>query len=351
MGCNIFISYRRDDSAGHAGHLFDMLRKRFGKRVFIDISSIQSGDDFDETIERALGDCGAFVVVIGRQWMSVSGPDGNRRLDDPRDYVHRELATALRKNVPVVPVLVQGAAPPRPSDLPDDLKQLGKIHAHEITDSRWDYDAGLLVRRLERVLRSVRVLPWVVAVAAAVAIFISAYKWLPIRTGTMPGTYSADVWSWDSADGWLELPIVLDGVSTGFRTPHTFVGLTGDHVFTMPCTNSQGRSFSDWSNNWKDVALTVKAAGKYTARYRDSYSATVWSWDSVKGWLQMPITMDGTQTAYQTPYTFAGLAGSHTFTVPGVNSLGRRFSDWSNGWSEARITVKCAGIYTARYRE
>jgi hypothetical protein len=258
MESKIFISYRRDDSAGHAGRLFDKLRERFGNRVFIDISSIQSGDNFDETIEKALGDCAAVIVVIGRQWMSVSGPDGIRRVDDPQDYVHRELAIALQKNAKVFPVLVQGAAPPRPTDLPDDLRQLSKFQVHEITDSRWDYDAGLLVRRLERIMNPVRVLPWVAAFVAAIAILIGAYKWLPIEH---PGSYSVKIWSWDSADGWLDLPIVLDGVSTGLKTPHTFAGLTGEHTFKMPCTNSQGRPFSDWSNDWKDTALTVKSAG------------------------------------------------------------------------------------------
>ncbi len=81
-----------------------------------------------------------------------------------------------------------------------------------------------------------------------------------------------------------------------------------------------------------------------------TYSATVWSWDYIAGWLAMPITEDGSATGFSTPHTFTGLTGSHTFTVPGTDSQGHPFSDWDTGWTDRTITVSEAGTYTARYR-
>jgi len=151
---NIFISYRREDSAGHTGRLFDRLREHFGKdRVFIDIAGIEPGVDFVEAIEKAVGSCDAFVVVIGKQWLNVTDADGRRRLDNPEDFIRLELASALRRNIRIIPVLVQGAAAPGGKNLPEDLKKLSRLQAHEITDNRWDYDVGKLIEILEKVLK------------------------------------------------------------------------------------------------------------------------------------------------------------------------------------------------------
>jgi hypothetical protein len=80
------------------------------------------------------------------------------------------------------------------------------------------------------------------------------------------------------------------------------------------------------------------------------YSATIWSWCAIEGWLARPITKDGVPTGYSTPHTFTGLTGTHTFTVPSTDSAGHPFSDWSTDWTDRTITVSSAGTYTARYR-
>ena len=111
----IFISYRREDSAGHAGRIYDRLRERFGRdRVFM--------VDFVEAIDRAVGSCDVLLVIIGSKWLSCTDAAEKRRLDDPKDFIRLETATALKRGIRVVPVLVQKVAMPTEGDLPDDLK-------------------------------------------------------------------------------------------------------------------------------------------------------------------------------------------------------------------------------------
>lgn len=149
----IFISYRREESAGHAGRIYDRLRERFGReRVFMDVSAIEPGVDFIETIDRAVGSCAVLLVVIGRKWLDCSDAAGRRRLDDNADFIRLEVGTALKRNIRVIPVLVQDADMPGEADLPDDLKLLARRHAIEINDTHWDSDLAQLVETLGRIL-------------------------------------------------------------------------------------------------------------------------------------------------------------------------------------------------------
>jgi hypothetical protein len=149
----VFISYRREDSAGHTGRLFDRLAEHLGKeRVFMDISDIEPGLDFVETIEKALSVCEVLLVVIGRDWLSCTDTEGKRRLDDPQDFIRLETATSLRRDVRVIPVLVQGARMPTIDELPDDLQGLTRRQAIEISDTRWDFDTEQLIETLEKIV-------------------------------------------------------------------------------------------------------------------------------------------------------------------------------------------------------
>ena len=146
----IFISYRRDDAAGHAGRLADNLVERFGRnRIFRDIDNIEPGEDFVTKIENAVGSCDILLAVIGRTWLS---PNGSGRLDNPNDFVRLEIATALRRDIRVIPVLVQRASMPKPEDLPDDLDSLTRRNAVELTDLRWPTDVEQLISVMERIL-------------------------------------------------------------------------------------------------------------------------------------------------------------------------------------------------------
>lgn len=149
----IFISYRREDTAGHAGRIFDRLRETFGRdKVFMDVAAIEPGVDFVEAIDRAVGSCDVLLVIIGKQWLSCHDAAGRNRLDDPKDFIRLETAAALRRNIRVIPVLVQGATMPGEGDLPDDLKKLARRQATEISDSHWDASFEQLIETLQKLL-------------------------------------------------------------------------------------------------------------------------------------------------------------------------------------------------------
>jgi hypothetical protein len=144
---SIFISYRRDDSEGQAGRLYDDLVAVFGSdSVFMDVAAIQPGRDFRTAIDQSLSSCGVFLSLIGKTWVTAADASGRRRLDDPADFVRIETAAVLRRDIPVIPVLVQGATAPKPDQLPDDLKNLAYRNAMELTHPRWESDVQLLIQ-------------------------------------------------------------------------------------------------------------------------------------------------------------------------------------------------------------
>ena len=146
---SIFISYRRDDSEGEAGRLFDDLIKQFSPdAVFMDVSAIEAGSDFRKAIEESIASCGVVLVIIGPEWLDAKGENGERRLDDEADFVRIETASALKRDIPVIPVLVRGAKMPRPDQLPPDLTDLAYRNAVELTHTRWRSDVQLLMKAL-----------------------------------------------------------------------------------------------------------------------------------------------------------------------------------------------------------
>lgn len=149
----IFISYRRDDAEGQAGRLFEALREVFGaEMVFMDVATIEPGVDFRRAIEKNTASCGVLLALIGRNWLTLADAQGQRRLDDPNDFVRLETASALKRDIPVVPVLVQGATMPRPEQLPEDLRDLAFRNSVELTHARWESDVQVLIGALRKVL-------------------------------------------------------------------------------------------------------------------------------------------------------------------------------------------------------
>ena len=152
-GRRIFISYRRGDTTIYAGRLFDSLCMRLGdEEVFMDLDAIEPGADFVEHIEREVGSCEVLLALIGRDWVDACDADGNRRLEDPADWVRLELETGLNRDIRVIPVLVQGAEMPRADQLPGDLAKLARRNALDIGDTRWRYDFDRLMEVIEKVL-------------------------------------------------------------------------------------------------------------------------------------------------------------------------------------------------------
>ncbi len=146
----VFISYRRNDSASNAGRIYDRLEGRFGQgQVFMDVDTIRPGLDYVDVVQEAVGSCDALIAVIGREWLGASDDSGRKRLENPEDLVRLEIATALERDIRVIPVLVQGAQMPVATDLPQGLEALARRNSVEVSDARFRTEIDQLIEELE----------------------------------------------------------------------------------------------------------------------------------------------------------------------------------------------------------
>lgn len=132
----IFISYRRADSRKDAGRIYDRLVEAFGKEnIFKDVDNIPLGKDFRGVLREAVAQCDIQLAIIGKQWLDIKDEAGNRRLDNPGDFVRIEVESALqRDSCIVIPVLVDNAPMPRADMLPPDLRELAFKNAAVVRD-------------------------------------------------------------------------------------------------------------------------------------------------------------------------------------------------------------------------
>ncbi len=114
----------------------------------MDVNAIQPGRDFRKAIDDSILECSVLLAIVGREWLESKDALGRRRLDDETDFVRLEIASALRRDIPVVPVLVRGARMPRAEQLPADLQELAYRNAVELTHARWKSDVQVLIQAL-----------------------------------------------------------------------------------------------------------------------------------------------------------------------------------------------------------
>jgi hypothetical protein len=283
----IFLSYRRDDSAGFAGRLADALEAEFGAgSVFRDVDDIRPGEDFIQAIESHLRNVGAVLVMIGPQWLDT-GADGQRRLDEAGDFVRQEIQAALASGKPLIPLLVGGATMPSEADLPDAIAGLARRQAVVLSDSSWRGDVERLVVSLRRLLPDRSGAPvkrrWMLGLAGAV-VGLVAMAWaiqvwrLPppvepakaspasVQTADITGRWTARVkYDWgDQHDEVFEFKYLgdtLHGTAT-YQTGRLTIEqarLKGDWLSFV--TRSQEMLGSD--TPWKEV--THHYTGKVTA--------------------------------------------------------------------------------------
>ena len=152
---SVFISYRREDSEGQARALFQDLVARLGRdSVFMDVDSIGLGRDFRAVLQERLATCDVMLALIGRDWVDGKDKSGRRRLDIPGDFVRMEITAALKRNIPVTPLLLHGAQMPTVEQLPEDLSDLAYRNGFELSHNRWESDVQELVKRLGLVARN-----------------------------------------------------------------------------------------------------------------------------------------------------------------------------------------------------
>lgn len=146
----VFISYRRSDSRGAAGRIFDRLKECFGERnVFRDVDAIEPGQEFAKVISERVGASDVLIALIGIDWLTVVDVQGQVRIRALNDYVRMEISTALKLGKKVIPTLVDGAKMPKREELPEEIRSLADRNAIEITDQRFDYDVGELIKGID----------------------------------------------------------------------------------------------------------------------------------------------------------------------------------------------------------
>jgi uncharacterized membrane protein YhaH (DUF805 family) len=146
----IFICYRRGDSQAAAGRLYDQLLQHFNRdQLFMDVDAIEPGVDFVKSLDEQVANCTAFIAVIGPGWLTARSNNRKLRLHNPSDYVRVEIESALKRDVRVIPVLVDGASMPRSSDLPPSLQELARRNAKEIAHHRFAADCDDLARHIK----------------------------------------------------------------------------------------------------------------------------------------------------------------------------------------------------------
>jgi len=155
MAKKIFISYRRRGDPDKVDHLATILRTSFGqKQVFLDVGGIEGASKWPQALHRQLASTGAMVALLHKEWAyeTKKGSD-KRRIDDPNDVVRYEISQALANNIPVLPVLLDGAPMPEPDQLPPDLKALWLFQGMPLqSGERFAQDAEAIIRRLRIML-------------------------------------------------------------------------------------------------------------------------------------------------------------------------------------------------------
>ena len=191
----IFINYRRDDAFGVAGRLFDRLTQRFPRsEIFMDVDTMKPGLNFAKQLDEQVAKCDVVLTVIGPGWLNATDEKGRRKIDLPRDYVRIELASALKRDIPVIPLLVNGATLPTEEELPDDLKALPHRHALELRHTRFSADSEAVIKALGEILPDRSRWKWVAGAALLLLVSISiAVAAILFVRNTGPSPQSASV--------------------------------------------------------------------------------------------------------------------------------------------------------------
>jgi len=151
----IVISYRRADSAWTVRCIFDRLVAHYGTdSVFMDIDAIPLGSDFRGQIDEALQEADFVVAVVGPDWVGAR-KRGRNRINDEDDPVRIEIEIALRRGVPIVPVLTNRAIMPHAVDLPESLREFTFRNAVEVDAGRdFDQQIGRLIHAMDQLLEA-----------------------------------------------------------------------------------------------------------------------------------------------------------------------------------------------------
>ena len=141
---SLFLCYRRSDTSAVAGRLYDLLSAEFGRpEIFFDIDQIPIGRDFRGVISDAVRGSNFFLILIGPDFL-----DSNLRLEG--DFVRIEIEAALRADTRIIPLLVDDAQMPSPSQLPESITALSYLQALRLSRSHFRTNVDQLIALLKR---------------------------------------------------------------------------------------------------------------------------------------------------------------------------------------------------------
>ena len=153
MSSKVFISYRRSDSAGYAGRLMDRLKTELGQDLlFMDVETIPLGSNFEKVLHEEIGKCHVLLALIGPTWCDARHENGKRRLDDAKDFVRMEISAGLQRDIPLIPILLDGAKMPRADQLPNELKGLTSRNGLDVRHASFNEDVARLAHSLKEQL-------------------------------------------------------------------------------------------------------------------------------------------------------------------------------------------------------
>lgn len=277
----IFISYRRDDAKKKADQLHENLERHFGDNsTFMDIEAIEGGHHYRRVIQSALDSCEVFLAVIGPNWLAISDENNVRRLDKKDDWVRFEIEAALkRKDILVVPVLVENATLPQPDELPETLQSLtNEIQAHKVEDNNWDSDVTKLIQIIEGNIGR-RDSPWL------------RLKWLiPASLVVALGLGGLILWN-----------LVPDRPATGIVNNNGIAAVTSPTAtssaspITIP--EDQSKKNQDSTNSANNNQLDTATTSTPTPTATPDLLNTVWNY-SFDGVLQYVIQLRGNNEFY-----------------------------------------------------
>lgn len=155
MTVSVFISYRRDDAVSEANLIAHSVKELVGDDlVFLDTSSIYPSENWPKKLKEKIQSAKIVIAVIGPNWIRVSDEWGRRRLDNPDDWVRKEIETALASKAKLFPILVKEARLPPPEVLPDSLQELTEKQVIELRSNYWDHDIRLLLSQLDNIINN-----------------------------------------------------------------------------------------------------------------------------------------------------------------------------------------------------
>jgi formylglycine-generating enzyme required for sulfatase activity len=270
----IFISYRRDDSADIAGRIQDFLVTPVGPFTLEDVfkdDAIPLGVRFPKYLEQTLAKCAVCLVVIGPQWATITDENGARRLDNPGDFVRLEVETAIKREMPIIPLLVMGARMPRAVELPASMVDLLEFNGQSLRrDPDFRGDMARLVGALQTLLKAPTVpsKPEVARLPTSLELMPKPFGWCPVTAGkvTLGGN---------------------DGANGGYITKATRFDVAAFSIGKYPVTNGQFAKFVDgdgYTNRawWTDAGWEAKLKGwKWVG---NEYVETKTPWAAPRYW-------------------------------------------------------------------